>query len=254
MNNLVSHFVSGAQFCRPCALGLVTESTLSNDQAQTLGMIISECLGSLNDPVFAELGLKLGINNQNIPTIADIGSLIHAEASEKYGLRIVYILPEWLGKFKNGIKLGFCVRLASALTEFVQNYAKEHQWLLKFSINESTFLKDTEEKLGAPLKYTNNWISINGIEKLRQIKIESEYLDESVKNSFQDSINLISDILKTFEDFDPTVTSDIYTQDTGIVSLSDTVKSIKLKVIQTKPNTKTCSGNCADCKNNKQLC
>jgi hypothetical protein len=248
MSNLVSHFISGAQFCRPCALGLVTESSLTNDQAQTLGLIISECFGSLNDPVFAELGFKLGIDDRNIPSIADIGSLVHAEASKKHGLRIIYVLPEWLNKFKNGIRLGFCVRLASALSEFVRSYAKEHPWLLKFSINESVFLKSTEDKLGAPLKYTSNWMSINGIEKLRQLKIESNYIDESIKHSFNDSLNLISGILKTFEYFDYSDDINIQRNNSELVSLVDTKKSIKLNIVQSQPTTKKCGGNCADCK------
>jgi hypothetical protein len=196
-----SYFVSGAKFCRPCGLGFAADINLTRSNAVTLGLIISESINGIYVPVFKNAFESLGIKDkQDWISLADLGCLVHAQVSKENGTQILYFLPNWLEKFRDGIEFSFMVQLSHAMNVFISE-VENAPWIFPITTNNVEFKKFVESHIGIELNYTNSWISSDAYLKLKRFSIEYSNADENIRSKFLDAYFLAKQLIGDFERF-----------------------------------------------------
>jgi hypothetical protein len=198
-SKLNSYFVSGAKFCRPCGLGFSADLKISRTNAVTLGLIISESINGIYVPIFKNSFIKLGINNkEDWISLADLGCLVHAQVSQGKGTQILYCLPDWLIKFKDGIEFSFMIQLSNAMNTFIAE-VENAPWIFPITTNDDDFKKYIESHIGFRLNYTNSWLSRDALLKLKRFHIEYFNSSEDIQNQLLEPFILSKQLVEDYE-------------------------------------------------------
>lgn len=124
-------FRSDVAYNRSLALGVNVSKKLSSSYANTLAVILSDCLSSIRDPVFRD------------KSITDSGAFITATLGDN-GSEIILVLPPWAGQYKEQIINVAKLLVAKAFFDFVNIYCNTAQWLFPISFTENDFTYSSE--------------------------------------------------------------------------------------------------------------